>query len=422
MWRQRLLGCQRHPEHGAREARQGGLVDQSEPRDGLRRRLFVSADGEGGRNPGSEGLRQRRPECTEIEAKVLQRRAGRGDSGRADAGASGGRSRSAACERRDYGVPAAVPRTTAIHLRDAEVREAVPRQSHLERRAIHIHQGRSERITRGLRNEGRRPSRRQLSNPRRHIRRAEGPRAGVPRTREGTVRLSARALTMSDVVASSDVAPVTDRRPVPRGVLPRGMQTWLMVAIAMGMLAVILLTGRAEPPARTTAVPTSAPSQPNTDRVRDYQDRLRIMESRAAQEARGAGLAQPQPPTMPRDAPPPVRSEDPLVSERKRRNYESLFASNVVLSRRPENQRPDAGQARTTTAAPARGLADPAAPSIDEIPDAPLRGSMRGTGAPVANTAGSATTALAATRSPQERAGSQRPGHTAPIDDGGPLH
>ena len=47
---------------------------------------------------------------------------------------------------------------------------------------------------------------------------------------------------MSDVVASSDVAPVTDRRPVPRGVLPRGMQTWLMVALAMGMLAVILLT------------------------------------------------------------------------------------------------------------------------------------------------------------------------------------
>ena len=149
---------------------------------------------------------------------------------------------------------------------------------------------------------------------------------------------------MSDVVASSDVAPVTDRRPVPRGVLPRGMQTWLMVALAMGMLAVILLTGRAEPPARTTAVPTSAPSQPNTDRVRDYQDRLRIMESRAAQEARADALAQPQAVTMTRDDPPPVRSEDPLVSERKRRDYESLFASNVVLSRRPESQRPDAGQ------------------------------------------------------------------------------
>ena len=164
---------------------------------------------------------------------------------------------------------------------------------------------------------------------------------------------------MSDVVARSDVAPVTDRRPVPRGVLPRGMQTWLMVAIALGMLAVILFTGRAEPPTRTTAVPTSAAPQPNTDRVRDYQDRLRILESRATQEARAEALGQQQAPALTHDDPPPVRSEDPLVSERKRRDYESLFASNVVLSRRPESQRPDAGQLRTATAAPARRTAPP---------------------------------------------------------------
>src|SRR5262249_30478949 len=125
-------------------------------------------------------------------------------------------------------------------------------------------------------------------------------------------------------------------------------------------------------------------------------------------------LAQPQAPTLTRDDPPPVRSEDPLVSERKRRDYESLFASNVVLSRRPESQRPDAGQLRTTTAVPARGLADPAAPppSIDDIADAAVRASMRATGAPVVNTAASATSAPAATRSPQERAPSQRPAHT----------
>jgi len=226
---------------------------------------------------------------------------------------------------------------------------------------------------------------------------------------------------MSDVVARPDVAPVTDRRPVPRGVLPRGMQTWLMVAIALGMLLVILFTGRAEPPARTAAVPTSAPPQPNTDRVRDYQDRLRILESRAAQEARADALTHPQAPAT-RDDPPPVRSEDPLVSERKRRDYESLFASNVVLSRRPESQRPDAGQLRTTTAAPARGPADPAAPSIDDIADAAVRASMRATGAPAVNTAASTTSAPAAARSPQQRAGPQRPAHTDPIDDAGPLH
>src|SRR5258705_4348293 len=144
---------------------------------------------------------------------------------------------------------------------------------------------------------------------------------------------------MSDVVARSDVAPVTDRRPVPTGVLPRGMQTWLMVALAMGMLAVILFTGRAEPPARTAAVPAGAAPQPNTDRVRDYQDRLRVLESRTAQEARAEALAPPSAAMLTRDDPPPARSEDPLVSERKRRDYESLFASNVVLSRRPDSQR-----------------------------------------------------------------------------------
>jgi type IV secretory pathway VirB10-like protein len=227
---------------------------------------------------------------------------------------------------------------------------------------------------------------------------------------------------MSDVVARSDVAPVTDRRPVPRGVLPRGMQTWLMVAIALGMLAVILFTGRAEPPARTTAVPTSAAPQPNTDRVRDYQDRLRILESRAAQEVRADALAQQQAPALTHDDPTPVRSEDPLVSERKRRDYESLFASNVVLSRRPESQRPDAGQLRTATAAPARGLADPAAPSIDDIADAAVRASVRATGATPTIPAASAMTAAIPSRLPQDRAASQRPAHTDPIDDAGPMH
>src|SRR4051812_12831424 len=226
---------------------------------------------------------------------------------------------------------------------------------------------------------------------------------------------------MGNVVATSDVAPVTDRRPVPRGVLPRGMQTWLMVAIALGMLAVILFTGHAEPPARTTAVPTSAAPQPNTDRVRDYQDRLRILESRAAQEVRADALAQQQPPALTHDDPPPVRSEDPLVSERKRRDYESLFASNVVLSRRPESQRPDAGQLRTTMAAPTRGLADPAAPSIDDIADAAGRASVRATGAAPTISAASAASTAVPSRWSQDRA-SQRVAHTDSINDAGPLH
>ena len=43
---------------------------------------------------------------------------------------------------------------------------------------------------------------------------------------------------------------VTDRRPVPRGVLPRGVQTWVMAGVAVGMLAIMLIVGRPDPPPR----------------------------------------------------------------------------------------------------------------------------------------------------------------------------
>ena len=228
---------------------------------------------------------------------------------------------------------------------------------------------------------------------------------------------------MSEVVTRSDVAPVTDRRPVPRGVLPRGIQTWLMVAIALGMLVVILFTGRAEPPARTAAVPvSSAPPQPNTDRVRDYQDRLRVLETRAAQEARADALNTQAAPVLTRDDPPPTRSEDPLVSERKRREYESLFASNVVLSRRPDSQRPDAGQSRAAVVPSARTTADPGMPSIDDIADAAVRASMRANPAALPATSTPNASAASAPRQVQDRSTPQRPTHTDPISDAGPLH
>ena len=43
---------------------------------------------------------------------------------------------------------------------------------------------------------------------------------------------------------------------------------------------------------------------------------------------------------VPYDDPQPPPPQDPIAADRKRREYESLFASNVVLSRRPENERP----------------------------------------------------------------------------------
>src|SRR5438874_13631824 len=138
---------------------------------------------------------------------------------------------------------------------------------------------------------------------------------------------------MSEGAARVDAATVSDRRPVPRGVVPRGMQTWLMVGVTVGMLVIILMSGRAEPPTRTAAIAASASVPANADRVREYQDRLRVLEARTVQEAQAQATATP-PSLALRDGPPTAPSQDPLVAERKRRQYESLFASNVVLSRR----------------------------------------------------------------------------------------
>src|SRR5882762_7090176 len=127
---------------------------------------------------------------------------------------------------------------------------------------------------------------------------------------------------------------ITDRRPTPRGVLPRGMQTWLMVGIAGVMLLIILVAGRPEQAERRPTV-SAPPSAPSPERLRDYQDRLRIMETRAAQDT-ATPIASPAAPPAPVSATAPGSpSQDALVAERRRRNYESLFASNIVLSRRP---------------------------------------------------------------------------------------
>lgn len=227
---------------------------------------------------------------------------------------------------------------------------------------------------------------------------------------------------MSDTALRTDVAPVTDRRPVPAGVLPRGMQTWLMLAVAVAMLAVILLTGRREPPVRSVAAPAPAPT-PNPDRVRDYQDRLRALDARAAQEAGTASLVQgPARPAYEEPAAP--RAEDPIVAERRRRNYESLFASNVVLSHRPEVQRPDSGaaSARAASVAPPR---DPASPSIDDIADAAVRASTRArtayaAAAPVPGTSGAPPQPVPYGQ-PRDAA-RQRALDTDAITDSGPRH
>jgi len=210
---------------------------------------------------------------------------------------------------------------------------------------------------------------------------------------------------------------VTDRRPVPRGVLPRGVQSWIMAGIALGMLAIMLVVGRPDPPARSAPAP-AATDVPSADRVRDYQDRLRAMEAQALREAQAAAMTPaPAAPILEEPQSPPA--PDPLQADRKRREYESLFASNVVLSRRPEGERPDAGGSALRTGQAAGS--ENRIPSIDDIADAAVRASARAAGISAPAAASQVPSAVAqATATPMQA--NRAPERTEPISAAGPLH
>ncbi len=227
---------------------------------------------------------------------------------------------------------------------------------------------------------------------------------------------------MADAPNPNGTPPVTDHRPVPRPALPRSMQTWLMVGLAVGMLVIIFVAGRPEAPSERAKAPAVA-STPNTDRVRDYQDRLRALEAQAVLDDQASTAPSPvtAAPRMPEgDA---VPTEDPVAVEKKRRNYESLFAGNVVMSRRPANERPDSASA---SGAAARSTeTDRTPPSIDEIADAAVRATARAQGAPGPPGGGTqpdAPASPAASTAQAQSSGRATPSHTEPLSVTGPLH
>src|SRR6185503_422844 len=113
---------------------------------------------------------------------------------------------------------------------------------------------------------------------------------------------------------------VTDRRPSPRGVLPRGGQTWLLAGLAAFMLLIMFVVGRPNAPARPA--PATLPAvAPTADRVRDYQDRLRALEAQSlapSADQQAAPVVDPRAYSEP-TSPPPA---DPIETERRRREYE----------------------------------------------------------------------------------------------------
>jgi type IV secretion system protein VirB10 len=182
---------------------------------------------------------------------------------------------------------------------------------------------------------------------------------------------------MADPVPGT--APVVDQRIPPRGVLPRRTQTWLMVGVAVGILAIIVFTGHPPPAPRPLPGVASSPTAATSpERLREYQDRLRLLEDRARQQASSTPERALATRAVPDERASSPTSPDPLVEDRKRREYESLFASNVVLSRRPEGQRLTTVSSTPSPALHANATDIPSTPpSIDEVAEAVVRATRR---------------------------------------------
>jgi type IV secretion system protein VirB10 len=162
----------------------------------------------------------------------------------------------------------------------------------------------------------------------------------------------------------AEIPQIQEKAPKAPGLLPKNVQSWLLVGLAFLMVAIMWLTGGKKPqtPAKTGTVapPAAAPLEVNETKIAEMQNRIEelqrqqlVAQSALAQQTRllGAAAQDPQQPSPQQNgvtAPPEQKPEDPIVTERKRRDYVSLFASNVALTYRT---------------APARATAEPEAPA-----------------------------------------------------------
>lgn len=139
--------------------------------------------------------------------------------------------------------------------------------------------------------------------------------------------------------------PILDKTPKPPGLLPKHVQSWLIVGLAVLMVLIMWLTGGKKPQAKPGATLSVAPplADVNEGKITELQSRIQelqreqlVAQNALTQQSRllaggvvdgpstsggpGTGSAE--------------RAEDPIEAERKKRGYQSLFASNVALSYR----------------------------------------------------------------------------------------
>jgi type IV secretory pathway VirB10-like protein len=171
----------------------------------------------------------------------------------------------------------------------------------------------------------------------------------------------------------------------PPGILPKNAQTWVIAGLSVVMIAAIAISGNSgSKPKSSTVQPRQATViDPNATRINEYRNRLeeetrrlqaeqaQLNEAKHAlgveQHATAATAAPSANASVPQQTPPDDRLsvQKQLDAEKARKEYASLFASNVALSYRKEDTERDP-TAASTSSKPAPIV--PAYPYIYPVP------------------------------------------------------
>jgi type IV secretory pathway VirB10-like protein len=181
---------------------------------------------------------------------------------------------------------------------------------------------------------------------------------------------------------STQPAQVQEKAPKPQGLLPKNVQSWLLIGLAFLMVAIMWLTGGKKPPtpAKTASstAPVPAPLEVNETKISELQNRIEQMQ-RDEQAAQSALTQQTR---LLGDTPqdslqaqqqsaagnlPEQRAEDPIQAERKRRAYVSLFASNVALTYRKTPTTPSTAPTPEAEASPSAASLVPVGPDSPQV-------------------------------------------------------
>src|ERR1700733_9292985 len=172
-------------------------------------------------------------------------------------------------------------------------------------------------------------------------------------------------------------APIQDKALKPTGLLPKNVQSWLLVSLALLMVLIMWATGGKNPAAPPRSLPSGpavqAPLEVNEAKIVEMQKRIQELqrqqnaaENALTQQPRVLATAEPQTGPGANGAAPPERAEDTIRAERKKREYLSLFASNVALSYR-KNSPPVSSREADSNPAVAPVALQPAAGQFAEL-------------------------------------------------------